>query len=288
LRRVLSEESWRLLDESFLREKKEVREEISRIYRSIGARSVLHLLQIMEESKDRWVRKSACDTLSSLGASAIPLLLKRLKEDAPWFVHRNIIMILGDIGKTEVAEEIKGFLHHRHPRVREEVLHSLYKLLGAEAEQYLVKGMDDPELSVKKKAISLLGTLKTSSPQIASKLIRLVERKGKDVPEEDESLQIHACATLAMMGNISVEEEKKVEDFLLESLSGEPKKLLRFGGEKLREKSDSVKGALIDALARVGTSRSLKVLERFKGSKNPDLRDRASRAIEAIRERESR
>ena len=98
--------------------------------------SVNVLLQELMEEKDRNMRREIIHLLVRTGDTAIPYL-KRMLIDKRWFVVRNGIKILGEIGKGFDLKILRKFFDYPDERVRSEMIVAFYKIGNEEAAELL-------------------------------------------------------------------------------------------------------------------------------------------------------
>jgi len=90
------------------------------------------------------VRKGLLTALSAVGRPAVPLLLKRL-TDPSWYLVRNALLLLGEIGGQSLVEPVAALLQHEEPRVRREAAGALGKIGGPRAVAHLRRAILDTE-----------------------------------------------------------------------------------------------------------------------------------------------
>lgn len=264
------------LRERFERGGKEVRQEILKLLEPLGTEAIPVYLQLMTESKDRWVRKSAATAIIQIKGQALPLVLEELKKkDLEWFVIRNLLGILGEIGKMRDAGTVRKFLDYPEARVREEALSALVRLVKEGSEPALIAALADKEISVRRKTIGLLAQNPSTNPETLARLLDIVRRRGKKEPEEEEGLQIQACMTLAKFARPGISE--RIEEVFLGAVSREKRWLLP-GTEQ--EKSDKIKLAIIQALGKVGSQDCLPVLKEFEKKGDKEIKEAAKTSRE--------
>jgi hypothetical protein len=99
-------------------------------YNSNGLPEVL-IRQLGEEGSISG-RKRLSNLLISMESRAIPAIVDFLEDDR-WFLVRNLVMILGKIGKSSCIESLLPLLTHGHFRVQKEVLLTLSLIGGDQA-----------------------------------------------------------------------------------------------------------------------------------------------------------
>jgi HEAT repeat protein len=112
------------------------------------------------------------DIIKNIGEYGIKALVDNLGI-SEWYLRRNIILILGEIGDKSVIDHMVPLLEDKEDRVRLELVKAFTKL---EYEKGLIKALNDPSVEVKAEA--LRGLRKKISVEIVEKLIPLFKRKG--------------------------------------------------------------------------------------------------------------
>lgn len=103
---------------------------LDRIAARMGINIVDPLLDALEAADARAMRRKLIDMLTSFGADLAPPVMGRLRMDAPWFVLRNLLALLGRL--PAVPREFVGtrYMTHGDPRVRREAFKLQLRLLG--------------------------------------------------------------------------------------------------------------------------------------------------------------
>jgi HEAT repeat protein len=149
---------------------------IYRILQQLGAKVVYAIIQRICLAEGLFARKALALALIRIGAPAVPPLVVMLKDER-WYVVRNMIAMLGEIGSREWVSEMRGAAAHPDPRVRKEAIRSLAKIGGGEAEQIIIRLLNDPDQGIVRQAIISLGTMKCRSalPQ----LLQIIETRDR-------------------------------------------------------------------------------------------------------------
>jgi HEAT repeat protein len=103
------------------------RKEMETVLVACGDRAVKPLLSTIAEEDDLLIRKSIVDIIVRIGGPAIPAILDAL-NDSRWYVVRNMVTILGNIGMPDLAPHIVTALSHPDLRVKKEAIKGLSKL----------------------------------------------------------------------------------------------------------------------------------------------------------------
>ncbi len=195
------------------------------------------------------------DILKNVGKNSVDILLDNL-DDAEWFLRRNIIFVLGEIGDKSVVTPLLQFLEDEDDRVRLATVQALAKL---ESEQGLFKALDDQSVEIKTEALKGLRPLITVGAAI--ELLRLFKTRGDSIHTE----------LLKIIG------EKKMSD-AAESVIDYIKSL------EYREDTaaQEMKELAITTLVRSGVWNIKSLLEEFRRSKDKTLSTLAAKALENI------
>jgi len=258
-----------LLKGKFLAGNKETCEAIAPIYQLLGEASVPHLLDILKQTQDQWVMKTAFEILTATAPSTIATILNELKDGKreTGFAAR-IIRVLGELDLDQTmqpfAETLKAFLRHDNSRLREEALQAYFKVAGDDGEALYLELLGDPDVGVEKTAIQCLAKIKS---QLAlKKFLEMLQRSGDLDLHEKKQLEAPLFNALGFYGNISWPEMGTIEDFLLEILDRElnpgPLKFLKRKSNPLSEQAVT---AIFESLGKIGTDKSRAVLQKVGG-----------------------
>ncbi len=101
-----------------LLEREEVRlEHVSTYLSLLQKNSIKPLIKLLGELKNSKVRRLFCDALPEIGKNSIELFTPFI-EDRRWYLVRNIIYILGRIGKEQALPYVQKAFNHEENRVR--------------------------------------------------------------------------------------------------------------------------------------------------------------------------
>jgi HEAT repeat protein len=139
-----------------------------------GDRAVKPLLSAIAEEDDLLMRKSIVDIIVRIGRPAIPAILDSL-NDSRWYVVRNMVTILGNIGIPDVAPQIVSVLSHPDLRVKKEAIKGLSKLAHPSAVTALGELCFFPEETVALTATAAL-SLKKEEEAVLTLFRRAVQK----------------------------------------------------------------------------------------------------------------
>ncbi len=82
------------------------------------------LIKLLGDLKNSKTRRILCDALAEVGKNAIEVIAPSI-EDRRWFLVRNIVYVLGRIGKEQSLPYLQKVFNHEEIRVRREVVQAL-------------------------------------------------------------------------------------------------------------------------------------------------------------------
>jgi len=137
-----------------------------------GKNAVPEALQTLKEAEDYSFRMKLVDIIKNIGADAVEILLSNL--DSPeWFLRRNVLAILGDIGDKSVLPKLAAMVNDTDDRVRIELVR-VY--IAMEYQEGLLQALADVSMEVKAEA--LRGLRKSLPDEKLPELINLFKEKG--------------------------------------------------------------------------------------------------------------
>ena len=154
----------------------------------LGAGAGVPLLDALAVSDDRSTRWNLLRILAEVGAPVAPAVAARL-PDTPWFVQRNLLLLLGKLGPWPEGFSPIPYISQREPRVRREA----YRLLldsPATREAAIVNGLSDTDSGI---LTMVLGVALPACPPAA---IRLLDALVRD-PSRDSEVRLLAVRALA-------------------------------------------------------------------------------------------
>lgn len=129
-------------------------------------------LLMLKDAEDYSLRMKLIDIIKNIGEYGIKALVDNLGI-SEWYVRRNIILILGEIGDKSVIDHMVPLLEDKEDRVRLELVKAFTKL---EYEKGLIKALNDSSVEVKAEA--LRGLRKKISVETVQELLPLFKKKG--------------------------------------------------------------------------------------------------------------
>jgi HEAT repeat protein len=232
---------------------RERRAQIAHLCALLGAAAADPLIALLAQSPDRGIRRAACDILCRIGAPALPALAIQLERpDLPWYLLRNLLFIVGTIGQP-VPVDIRAFLRHADPRIREEAVQALGRIHGRDAEGAMVSALQDAHPRVRARAVMALASLGSVHARFRQFLLDAVRPKRRTEPEEEEEVLLAVCAAFQRLGDSSAGAAQRMEALLREALAVQSPGALLGLGRGFRAKSPAVQAALQEARRALGS-----------------------------------
>ena len=128
----------------------------------LGAPMARHLVARLGEEDDRTRRGRLVEALRSLGPLALPPLLEVLASPT-WYLVRNALALLADLGDAGCLPAIAPLLRHADPRVRRTAVRALWRLGGPASEPHLLARLKDTDSETLQEIFFALGQLRSES-----------------------------------------------------------------------------------------------------------------------------
>ena len=278
------------LYEAYIEAEESQRQVIGRIAAKLGSQGIEIISRVLSDCDDRAARREATDFLIKKGDMARRWVLKVLDDpNQPWYLQRNALMILSYVGKGEGdIDRARKLLTNTHPRLRDEALNTVLTLKASDAEQLVIKALDDPDDKVRWRATSALTEL---SPLTESSVEQILNIINTDPPEEKDEALKHIRKVSQLITSLGVLDGLNnlvlVEDTLLviaQKASDQKKGILK----RLKKSSESDQtpmiSAIITTLGKIGTPKSEAFLTKLAGGKTNQA-EPAQQAVDNIRVR---
>jgi HEAT repeat protein len=170
----------------------EEKEHLTGIIGSLGGEVGLALADALGEARDRYQRRNLVDAMVALGPTG-QALAEGMLDDSRWYVVRNGVTVLGEVGGEGAVAHLTGTLANPDPRVRKEAVWALAKLGGEDSAMLLLGMLEDGDAEVRSMAARSLGVLRIE--KAVRPLLNLLES------EEEEDVQIEGLRALGQIGD---------------------------------------------------------------------------------------
>nr|WP_321464686.1 HEAT repeat domain-containing protein [uncultured Desulfobulbus sp.] len=177
----------------------EQQDTVGKILVDLGPDSAKFQLQTLFDSESRFERKRLLELIKQTGNPAVALLLEQLHRDAPWYVLRNVIRLLGDIGNPALFSRVRPFIGHSDPRVQQEVIGTALKIGGDHLKDFLLHALQNVDDSLKIRVINHVAT--NHDERFVRPLTDLLESTKPFLGKNKNNLQVSICRTLGAIGS---------------------------------------------------------------------------------------
>ena len=227
----------------------------------LGGEASVPLLDALGAAEDRSTRWSLLRILGEVGAPAAPAVAARL-PDTPWFVQRNLLLLLGRLGPWPEGFTPMPYTGHDEPRVRREAFRLLLDSPNTR-DAAIALGLTDADPAVLTMVLTAAGT---SCPR---EVAPAVDRIARDWSRD---MELRLLAVRALAGSADPDRVAR--------LAGVAKQRRWWGGLRLAPKSPAMLAALKALAERYGThphaAGALAMAERHR---DPEVRGAASARI---------
>src|SRR5712692_1416534 len=126
---------------------------LERLVPLVGTAAAAPLLDALAAAESRGARRGLLAQLAKMGAEIAPLAIARL-DDSRWYVTRNLLALLEELGPPPPGFSAAPYMHHSDARVRWQAVKLQLKLPGGRDEA-LVAGLRDQDPRTLRLALSL-------------------------------------------------------------------------------------------------------------------------------------
>ncbi|MCX5918788.1 MAG: HEAT repeat domain-containing protein [Deltaproteobacteria bacterium] len=222
--------------------------------------SLQPLMKVLGDLGNPKARRTVCDAVCEIGKDQIDQILPFM-EDRRWYLVRNVVYILGRIGKEPAIPSVQKALGHREMRVRREAVQALGAIGGAKAFHLLIKALQDVDVRIRCAAALNLGKVgrKNSLPY----LLEVIQAK--------EFTRKEAAEKKAFFDAIGLAGSNDPIPLL--------RKLLMKKAWFRRKRMDELRQGAASALALIASREAKEVLERGQESRNARIRQACQQAL---------
>lgn len=176
-----------------------LREAAGQILTELGVESAKFQLQQLMNNESRFERKRLLTLIKQTGNPAVSILLEQLNKTSPWFVVRNIIRLLGEIGKPELFPVVRPFITHADLRVQQEVINTAVKFGGEHLKDFLFQALSSVDDSLQVKVVTHVAT--AHDERFVRPLTDLLESAKPFLGKDKNHLHMTICKTLGAIGS---------------------------------------------------------------------------------------
>lgn len=138
---IASREILELLVDEYLLDAEKKLSSVDNILVYLGRRAVIFLLNKLMHSDSRRDRFLLMRLIPVAGNVAVPVLVECLKKNPPWYVVRNVIYIISEMGDPSLYSMVQPYLKHKDIRVQQEVIGCINRLDGSKMKPRLLEAL---------------------------------------------------------------------------------------------------------------------------------------------------
>ncbi len=168
------------------------------LFADFGVFAVDPLVQHLAVEEDGQVRRAITELLAA-SAHRNPRVLDDYLHQQPWYVIRNLAIVLGKTDREAAVPGLRRLLSHEEYRVRVEVLRSLVRLMRENAAPILIRSLADDNERVRQTGASLLRSNEAADldrmlsdelakerlrPEVAIQVIKILGSRNTDLGRE--------------------------------------------------------------------------------------------------------
>jgi HEAT repeat protein/CRP-like cAMP-binding protein len=165
----------------------------------LGGASIDRLLTVLQNSWDRLERMRILDIVSAIGEPAAILLMRKIEAGGPWYYIRNLVLMMGRVGKEQHLSALVPLFRHEDFRVQREALNSIYIIGGEKRGEILLSALPAAEDRMVLAIVEMLGAI--GYEEAVEPLVKMIDSTSGEVSKLGEKLQEKICKTLGHIGS---------------------------------------------------------------------------------------
>ncbi len=230
------------------------RRKMVEVVTQLGGGMAPAIAEALSETEDRFARRAYVDAMVAMGDSGTKAVGKMV-EDPRWFVVRNAVRILGEIGGVEAVGHLTTTLANDDARVRKETVLALARIGGDDPSMLVVGKLEDKDADVRAAACRAIGVLKVD--RALKPLVALLKT------EKDNEVVEQVLLALGQLGDPGA--VKSIEK--------------KATGGRFSRTPIGVRIAAYKALFTIGTPYARALLEKASEDSDPDVKEAVGRIL---------
>lgn len=202
IRKTINKVHSGLADESFLKslinvylDKQEDRRDIAEcLLMHFGSRASVALVQTLIDCQDKEKRFSLLEFIPTTGKVVIPILDRCLEKNPPWFVIRNVIIIISRLDDPTLYSMVRPYLVHKDIRVQQQVLNCISRMGGAQMRERLIEALNHINDELKQQVVMQLGNM--GGKDVGDAFCDLLEKRDEFAIHIQDELLLAICTKI--------------------------------------------------------------------------------------------
>jgi len=185
-----------ILTNAYLNESSQRKDVVENILINMGRQGSRFLIQRLAYSNDKEERLALIDLIPRIGSVSVPVLTDYIEDpQQPWYVVRNIVMIIARLGNNDLYSSVEPLLAHEDIRVQQQVLNCIEVLGGESMKERLLAALEPIGDDLKAHLVDLLDQFRDSDIEAA--LLDLFEKRDSFSSHVHDFLIAKLCRKLA-------------------------------------------------------------------------------------------
>ena len=215
------------------------------------------LVQQLMRAQDTQVRRAYFDSIVALDLKSTVLL--DLLRDERWFVVRNAVALLGEMGVDQADVAMLPLLTHEDDRIRIAVARALMRIGTGVAMHGLYGVIEDPQTEVRRIAAAAYGLSSAGASGVRPPAARLAAALDQ---EQDDDVALEMVASLGKLGSA---------DAIQRLLRIAQPKAAPTLGERLTTRKSWIRIAAMEALVQARGFAVRAAIESIANDQDPDV-----------------
>ncbi len=202
IRKTISKIHSSLAEETFLKnlvdvylDKMEDRRDIAQcLLLHFGSKAAAVLVQALIDCKDREKRFSLIEFIPETGKVVLPVCEFCLKQNPPWYVVRNLIIIISRMDDPKLYDMVRPYLTHKDIRVQLQVLTCITKFGGGQMRDRLIEALKYINDELKQQVVVQLGNM--GGKDVGNALCALLEKRDEFALHVQDELILTLCTKI--------------------------------------------------------------------------------------------
>ncbi len=173
---------------------------LPKLLKLMGQPAARHLVFCLGHEEERPRRYKLLEAIGTIGPSAV-LPLREALAAPEWYLVRNVVSLLGDIGDATAFEDVAHTLAHKDARVRRMAAKAMGHLDAARAVPQLIEALPAADPNSLLELVTQLGELKDA--RAVTQLVDLLQ-EGKASGPDAEKLRQTVLEALGAIGSPEV------------------------------------------------------------------------------------
>jgi CRP-like cAMP-binding protein/HEAT repeat protein len=183
----------------YLNDKTSQRASAEKLLVSLGNRAVVHMVNVLMLSDKKEERLQLLKLIPEAGPATVPVLGECLKKNPPWYVIRNIVIIISELNDPGLFHMVQPYLGHRDPRVQQQAISCAARLgSGTLLRNWLIEALEKVDDELKMVVVMQLSRL--GGREVTEAFLKLLDARKRFKRETYIELLVKICGGL---GNCS-------------------------------------------------------------------------------------